>query len=412
MAKRRSRGTRALLEEVGALEGFDSTDTAEIAGRGLRVVTIVLDRIRPDPAQPRRVLPEDLRQSYLNGLINARQALERWESLVVEEARQLGRPRPDWQALLDRNPDDREDDASQVDAPGQPGPEEELLRSIVATAATIRHGGQVSPITVGEVDGGASYRIETGERRYWAHHWLNMWLGEGFEQIHCIVVDDATPWRQAAENTSREGLSAMALARQLATLLLDLHEIEPDYEHAITNDWYRQALNYRVPRGEGANLRAALGGIERSQFSRIQSLLRLPDPVWELADRHRIEEKKLRFVLKLDDQAAQVQIVRTMIEQSWSAERVRQAVESGGVKAGSDAAARSTPPAKPSPSDQVASRWPNLAKQVSKADLNRVAEQWIARQPPEDVREQMAALRRLLEIVEEEVDEDDGGKKK
>jgi hypothetical protein len=75
----------------------------------------------------------------------------------------------------------------------------------------------------------------------------------------------------------------MAMARQVATLLLDLYDIRPDYSRAIPNDWYRQALDYRVPRGEGPSLRAALGGIERSQFSRIQALLRLSDPVWELA---------------------------------------------------------------------------------------------------------------------------------
>ncbi len=119
-----------------------------------------------------------------------------------------------------------------IDAPGQPGPEESMLRSIVATAATIRHGGQVSPITVVEMDGGSYYRIETGERRYWAYHWLNTWIGDEFDQIQCIVVERSSPWRQAAENTSREGLSAMAMARQLATLLLDLYDIRPDYSRA------------------------------------------------------------------------------------------------------------------------------------------------------------------------------------
>ena len=76
MVKRRSRGTRALLEEMGDLGDLTGA-SAEIAGRAVKVVEIVLDRIRPDPAQPRRVLPEVIRTEFLSGHISARQALER-----------------------------------------------------------------------------------------------------------------------------------------------------------------------------------------------------------------------------------------------------------------------------------------------------------------------------------------------
>ncbi len=402
MAKRRSRGTRALLEEMGDL-GELARAPSEISGRGVKVVSIVLDRIRPDPAQPRRVLPEPIRSEFLSGHINARQALERWEALVADEALSLGRPRPDWQALLDRNPEDREADPITVDPPGKPGPEEELLRAIVSTAATIRHGGQVSPITVTEVDAGGYYRIETGERRYWAHHWLTMWVSEGFEQIQCIVVPQASPWRQAAENTSRENLSAMAMARQLATLLLDLYDIHPDYTRPIPNDWYRQALQYRVPRGEGANIRAAMGGIERSQISRIQALLRLPDPVWEMADRYRLEEKRLRYVLKVKDPALQVRLVRLMVEENLTGDQVKRLVESGQLEevlSGMDVS-KALPP-KPSP-PRVARRWMRLVDQVSELDLEEVADEWLKRAEPEAVRQQLATLRSLVELVEKRV---------
>ena len=406
MAKRSSKGTRNLLEEMGDLSGFSET-VADLTAKNARVMNVVLDRIRPDPAQPRHVLPEPIRSEFLSGLINARQALERWESLVAEETVRLGRPRPDWRSLLDRNPEDRSDDSLDMDPPGQPGPEEDLLRSIVATAATIRHDGQVSPITVTEMDGGAYYRIETGERRYWAHHWLNTWLSDGYEQIQCIIVEDSSPWRQAAENTSREGLSAIALARQLATLLLDLHDIHPDYTRPIPNDWYRQALNYRVPRGSGSALRAALGGIERAQFSRLQALLRLSDTVWELSDRYRLEEKRLRYVLKVQDESLQVKLVRLIVEKNLSADRIQNLVESGKL---AQLLEHEQPTSKyddfgETISERVANRWPGLAKQFSQADLSLVADQWIKRQKPEDVRAQVAVLRRLLDIVEEHVKE-------
>ncbi|MCD4684828.1 MAG: ParB N-terminal domain-containing protein [Anaerolineae bacterium] len=405
MAKRRSKGTRALLEAMGDLGDF-AQSAEEISGQGMKVVRIVLDRVRPDPAQPRRVLPDPIRSEFLTGHINARQALEQWEALVADEVTKLGRPRPDWQALLDRNPEARDADPIEVDPPGEPGPEEDLLRSIVATAATIRHGGQVSPITVTEIDEAGYYRIETGERRYWAHHWLNIWVANGFEQIQCIVVPDASPWRQAAENTSREQLSAIALARQLATLLLDLYEIRPDYSKSIPNAWYRQALEHRVPRGEGANLRAALGGIERSQFSRLQALLRLPDQVWELADRYRLEEKRLRFVLKVADEATQFKLAQMIVEQDLSAERVRRLVETDNLAA----LLSETKPKAASPgevtSERVANRWSKLASQMSEADLALVAEEWLKQEKPEQVKAQVAALRKLLEIVEQQVGDD------
>ena len=391
-----------MLEEMGALADF-SESSGEIAGYGLKIVSIVLDRIRPDPAQPRRVLPEPFRREFLAGHITARQALERWEAFASAEAARLGRFRPDWKYLLERNPDDRQDDTA-LDAPGSPGPEEDALRSIVATAATIRYGGQVSPITVAEMDNGSYYRIETGERRYWAHHWLSIWMA-GFDQIQCIVVDGASPWRQAAENTSREGLSALALARQLATLLLDLYGISPEYSEPISNDWYRQALDYRVPRGEGANLRAALGGIERAQFSRIQALLRLPDPAWELADRYRIEEKRLRHVLKLEDDGLQLRLVQMIIDEGLSAERVQQLVESGEMTASHKRVTDVPAVDEEARSARLATRWSTLASQFTNADLALVAEQWISRQRPEDVREQVAVLRHLLDIVERQVED-------
>ncbi|MBN1565608.1 MAG: hypothetical protein JXA10_17315, partial [Anaerolineae bacterium] len=172
------------------------------------------------------------------------------------------------------------------------------------------------------------------------------------------------------------------------------------------NDWYRQALDRRVPRGEGSNLRAALGGIERSQFSRYQALLRLPDPVWEMADRYRLEEKRLRYVLKIEDEALQIQFVRVMIDRELSAERIQQIVESGRVEDFLQGSVAASP--RSSEEDilaRVAHNWTRLASQVSQADLSVVADQWVKKQPPDHVREQVAALRRLLDIVESRVNE-------
>src|SRR5690606_35390352 len=138
------------------------------------------------------------------------------------------------------------------------------------------------------------YRIETGERRYWAAWLLRDFLPgyEGDGMIDCIVVpvDRSSVFRQAKENTARKGLSAIAMARQAALLLLTVNGYEiPNY--AVTNDFYRQALDLRIPRGVADQIYAAMGGIDKVYFSYLKNLLKLADEALELADRHNIEER-------------------------------------------------------------------------------------------------------------------------
>ena len=115
-------------------------------------------------------------------------------------------------------------------------PEEQLLRDLVNLAVTIRDDGQVNPLTVVDVSQGVTrlYRIETGERRYWATWLLRDFIPgyDGDGMIPCIIVPagQSSVFRQAKENTSRTGLNAIAMARQAALLLLTVHDYEiPDY---------------------------------------------------------------------------------------------------------------------------------------------------------------------------------------
>jgi ParB-like chromosome segregation protein Spo0J len=185
-------------------------------------------------------------------------------------------------------------------------PEEQLVRELVNLAMTIREDGQVNPLTVVDRSQGVmrQYRIETGERRYWAT-WLLRDFVPGYESdgtIPCIVipVERASAFRQAKENTARAGLSAMALARQAALLLLSVHDyLVPD--GPVTMDFYRQALDLdlRSKREYSADILAAMGGMSRQQFSRHKLLLRLSDEAIELADHHQLDEGLLRYVVGL-----------------------------------------------------------------------------------------------------------------
>jgi ParB-like chromosome segregation protein Spo0J len=209
-----------------------------------------------------------------------------------------------------------------------------LLRDLANLAITLRNDGQVNPLTVVDASQGVSrlYRIETGERRYWAT-WLMRDFFSGYEgdgSIPCIIIPSGktSVFRQARENTARSGLSAVALARQAALLILAVHGIEkPDT--AVANDYYRQALqlDLRSRREYSADILASMGGISRWQFSRIKALIALSDEAMELADRHNLDEGYLRYVLALptDDQA---EMVRQIVQFGLTVRQVKELCES------------------------------------------------------------------------------------
>jgi hypothetical protein len=225
---------------------------------------------------------------------------------------------------------DPENDTEETD---KFSPEEDTLRDLVNLAVTIRDDGQVNPLTVVDVSEGVTrlYRIETGERRYWAA-WLLRDFFPGYESsgmIDCIVVpaEKSSVFRQAKENTARKGLTAIAMARQAALLLLTVHGYEIPI-HAVNNDFYRQALDLDL-RGKSDFKEAvfsAMGGIGKMHFSHYKSLLRLSDEAWELADRHNLDEFRLRPVLQLPEEA-QGEMVQHIIQFNLSGRQIREICE-------------------------------------------------------------------------------------
>jgi hypothetical protein len=274
--------------------------TFEVANDSLRVEKIILELVRPHPVQPRRVLPESIHQAFHQERLTPSQALRELIQLVQVAARQRSRPFTNVLELL------TDSETEETEKPVELSPEETLLRDLVNLAVTIRDDGQVNPLTVVDVSEGVSrlYRIETGERRYWATWLLRDFIPDvGFDgAIPCIVIPHAraSVFRQAKENTSRIGLTAIALARQVALLLLTVHGYEIP-NHPVTNDFYRQALELDLlnKRQYTGQILTALGGISKMRLSQLKNLLRLSDEAFELADRHGVEEGLLRHVLIL-----------------------------------------------------------------------------------------------------------------
>ncbi|MFQ3568417.1 MAG: hypothetical protein SNJ59_15620 [Aggregatilineales bacterium] len=291
----------------------------------LRVERLLLEMVRPDPVQPRRVLPENIHMRFHANRATPTQALRELVQIVQIAARQRGRPFNNVLELLPNPDEEREEETSTALSP-----EEQLLRDLVNLAVTIRDDGQVNPLTVVDVSQGATrlFRIETGERRYWASWLLRDFIpnytGDG--TIPCIIIPErkSSVFRQAKENTARSGLTAVALARQAALLLLTVHGYEiPAY--AVNNDFYRQALDLdlRSKREYTDAILSAMGGIKKGYFSYIKNLLRLSDEAMELADRHDIDEYRLRHVVTLPPEY-HAEIVRQIIDFNLTSKQVKE----------------------------------------------------------------------------------------
>ena len=311
--KRNSDRIDAILDSFTE-EQFGGEGLSLLQETGLRVDYLPIRLVYPDPAQPRRVLPTSIYEAFYEERCTPVQAMKEFIQLVQVTARQKGRP---FTAVDDLLPNPEDDSDIEV---GKLTPEEELLRDLVNLALTIREDGQVNPVTVVDRSQGVTrlYRIETGERRYWAT-WLMMEFLPGYQgdaTLPCIIVpsERASVFRQAKENTSRSGLNAIALARQAALLILAVHDIHPP-DGPVSNGFYRQALdlNLRGKREYTSDILAAMGGISRVHFSRFKGLLRLTDEAVELADRFNLDESLLRFVLNLPEEHHE-EMVRQIID--------------------------------------------------------------------------------------------------
>jgi hypothetical protein len=339
MMARPNNGNTSRMDDLLASVTSDLlTDSPQaFADNAVRVERILLEMVRPDPVQPRRVLPESIHVRFHTNHVTPTQALRELVQIVQIAARQRGRPFNNVLELLPNADDERDEETTTTLSP-----EEVLLRDLVNLAVTIRDDGQVNPLTVVDISQGVTrlFRIETGERRYWATWLLRDFIpgytGDGMIPSIVIPAARSSVFRQAKENTARSGLTAVALARQAALLLLTVHGYEiPAY--AVGNDFYRQALDLdlRAKREYTDMVLSAMGSIKRGQFSYIKGLLRLSDEALELADRHAIEEGRLRHVISVAPEY-HAEIVRQIIDFNLSAKQVKEICEGDGLHAVKD----------------------------------------------------------------------------
>jgi hypothetical protein len=360
----------------------------------IRVERLLLEMVRPDPVQPRRVLPESIHLRFHNNHVTPTQALRELVQIVQIAARQRGRPFNSVIELLPNADEEREEETAVALSP-----EEQLLHDLVNLAVTIRDDGQVNPLTVVDVSQGVTrlFRIETGERRYWAtwllRDFIPNYTGDG--TIPCIIIPEkrSSVFRQAKENTARSGLTAIAMARQAALLLLTIHGYEiPAY--AVGNDFYRQALNLDLKgkREYTDAILSAMGGIDRTQFSRFKTLLKLSDEALELADRFHIEEGKLRYVIAVAPDY-HAEIVRQIIDFNLTVKQVKELCEGDGLESDTNDPLEKLPPA--------AMRMARVAQATNSTSAQDIARALIRQEGDVNIaRARLQALHKLLNEAE------------
>src|SRR5947208_9633105 len=121
-AKTRRTNT-SLLDSIG-LELLKADPAERLVDNGLKIEYIPAELIRPDPIQPRRVLPEQIHVAFHANRLTPVQALRELLQVAQVAARQNGRP---FANVLDLLPNDTASEKDESEEPRQ-SPEEQLAR--------------------------------------------------------------------------------------------------------------------------------------------------------------------------------------------------------------------------------------------------------------------------------------------
>lgn len=228
---------------------------------------IPIHQIRPDPAQPRELLPPDLSAELATGAspidilvqLHARSVHNRW--------------------LRQR------------------------LSELDALAHSIGEDGLMNPIRVFS-DGNDRYTIEEGERRWWAHHILVAQGKEQFETIAAFVVEPISASsgllrRRVAENVLRSDFTAIELARAMASRIQEILVANPD-----------------TKQGDAEKQVGKENGMSDRRVRQFVALLTLSPEAQALAQQARLTENSLRGIVGIKDSAKQLTAVRDLIHPS------------------------------------------------------------------------------------------------
>ncbi len=254
---------------------------------------IPLQQIAPDPAQPRRIVPSKVLKAAQGKSVT--EMIQMWLDMAEQES---GRPF-NLAGYLGALPD--------FERPADPTPIEARLIDVVSLAARIAEEGLENQLGIYRTAQG--YAINQGEKRWLAHHILHFYTGdEKYTRVKAEVIDAPSVWRQASENGARSNLNAVGMARQLARLVMDIYQragvqFRPFEEYAGQCDrhYYAQVADgeqFRIPRGWGEPIMAAMGIKDPSQLRQYRAILKAHDELWTRADDENWAEGAIRAAMK------------------------------------------------------------------------------------------------------------------
>lgn len=262
--------------------------------RATRVVYIPLRQVLPDRFQSRVILPPEIKGAFFAGEVDCYQAAH---------------------ALL-------------VAADGDAGLRREV-DELLLLGQSILSEGQVEPATGSwvQVQGlGPRFLLEAGERRFWSLVLSAVHLRLQEEpKLQVVEQKETSRLRQVAENIQREDISAVDLAKAIASLILIFQEKHPDPAAANEMDYYRQALDGRLPHGIWPELERMVG-FARPHLVRHLQILNLSDELLYLASLYRVEERRLRVIVAAPKQQ-QRELLLAALEEQLSSEDLERAVE-------------------------------------------------------------------------------------
>ena len=266
-----ARGKKPSFDNVMAFMSASTQDAVSEEALNL----IPLQIIRPDPQQPRRLLPSDLAQKLSQNQAAPTDIMKLWQDRVAQ------------------TPDDETSATANA---------LELRR----LADSIERHGLINPITVrrptdsDNLPNGIEYLIVTGERRYWSHILLHLerrQIHEGEQkrdpgQIKALITARGVNIRshQLIENIMREDINAVEKAWGLWALRYELSEVT----HGLP-------LSDDVRLVPWTQVEEALN-ISKQHRIRLTSVLALSDEAQQLMSHYNLAERAVRpIVQKLRD---------------------------------------------------------------------------------------------------------------
>lgn len=267
-------------------------DTAfhQTYGENTKVAKLyAIDKLYPCLWQPRRVIPASIRGEWFGDPEELPEVLSNWH-LIVEK--RLDQP-IDLPTFLRAKGDI---DSLEKSPAAKDDPMVGVYLSLVGLAADIFQNGLRDPISITPHKDG--YLLVKGERRTLAHHLLNLHVSGDFSRLLAFEEDRLDIWAQA-DNGTHEDLNAIAKARQLSLLIMDMYRGDPGisfdaYETMILpgepdRRFYAQVSNgnvYRIKQDYAQRLATSMGirGVSADAIRQYRRLLEVPDAIWQQAD--------------------------------------------------------------------------------------------------------------------------------